>query len=1008
MINQKAEKRIDQILELLKSRKFIELPTDAVWYTAKTQNEYGDVPAGNELTWEKIQIFPYPYGEEWTNYWFKTKFPACLFRDIKGELFLEINSETDGMFYINGRPEAATNPNHKLARLDTFIQASKPMEISVECWAGHKFPGYHPSQSPQIFTTVSTKHRGGYPLYFSRPRMLIKQHIIYELYYDAYVLRELSKTLSPSSYQYMLMIDTLHKELMTLDFEDENLDRLASDAIEIRKKLLPLLNAKNGTITPNIYSVGTSHLDHAWLWTTEETIRKAARTASTMLNYTEDFPDFSFMFTQPAQMLSVKNRYPYIYSRVLEAYKKGKWEPAGTSWIEPDCMLSSGESLIRHFLLGLKVSQELYPKYRNDVFWIPDSFGYNGALPQILVGCGIKYFITSKIGWNDTNKFPYEIFLWEGIDGTKVPSQMIIGPYEGTNEPTEIVAMYDKIQNKEFQPTLMRSIGEGDGGGGTKLEDLEIMKRIHNLQGLPKNQWTTLNYAMEKIFSLDSITKLPVYKGELYLELHRGTYTSQATIKKNNKELEVLLHNAETIAAFLFLSGSTSNELKKVRQKITEAWEILLTNQFHDILPGSCINKVAQEANWSYDHARNELHEAMQSMQGGAASDKKYFNFNPTPIHSVFEGDMIAPYSNTVLYREKDFVNISITNQEIITQWGTLKYDERGGFSSIKLNNGRELVSFEALFNTLTIGNDTTLNWDAWDIDYDTIPSRQAIHAQKIHTIRVIDGCIVIEQVFKVSKQSTLKQTIKVHSLERKIDFYCTVDWHESHKILRVDFPTTITSDKAQFSIPFGYLSRSTTENTSWDRACFESPALNFVSYGDAGTTMVMASGSKYGYSVKNNTLGISLLKSAKAPDPYADQGYHEFHYSLYIEDGGTSGIQKAIQDGYETINPPALISNEPIWKLPMAIIPHRGEVLLETLKISEDDSGVIVRFYESLGTDSKITIVPDKEVVSNIFETNLIEVIQSEICSETIELDFHPFQIRTLLLVRRHNKDKE
>ncbi len=1009
MINKKAEKRIDQILQQLKYKIFLEQTTETIWYTAKTQNKYGDSPAGEELEWKAINSFPYSYGEEWMNYWFKTEFPSSLFNDLSCDLYLEIETETDGLFYINGRPESATNPNHKLVKLNKFIQKKESVNVSVECWAGHEFPGFHPSQAPQIFTTVSKKHMGGYPLFFSKPRMLVKQNELYHLYYDAFVLRELSKTLSLSSYHYMFIIDTLHKELMKLDFTDENPDSLVFMAKEIKTSLLPLLTAKNGTISPEIFSVGTSHLDHAWLWTIDETIRKAARTASTMLNYSEEFEDFSFMFTQPAQMLSVKKKYPYIYSRVLEAYKKGKWEPAGTSWIEPDCMLPSGESLIRQFLVGLKASQELYPGYKSDVFWIPDSFGYNGNLPQILLGCGIRYFITSKIGWNDTNRFPYELFLWEGVDGTRIPSQMIIGPYEGTNEPTEVFSMYDKIQNKEFQPKLMRSIGEGDGGGGTRLEDLEMMKRIRDIQGLPKNQWSTLESSMKEIFSSGCLKKLPVYKGELYLELHRGTFTTQAQIKKNNKELEILLHNAEFMASCLFWSCTKQHELKIAQEKIKEAWKIVLTNQFHDILPGSCISKVAQEANSSYDHARGILNEAIEIMQSKNTTNKLYFNFNPTLIHSISNGNLIAPYSNIIVDKGNKSSNIFIHDHEITTQWGTLKHDRCGGFSSIILMNGRELVCPDTKFNTLTLGTDTTLNWDAWDIEYDTIPSRHAINAQQNQTITVTEGqYATIEQSFAIGKRSTIKQTIRILSDERRIDFSCIVEWHEIHKILRVDFPTTIASETAQFSIPFGHLSRSTTENTSWDRACFESPSLNFVSYGDVGTTLVISSGSKYGYSVKNNVLSLSLLKSSTAPDPCADQGHHEFQYSLYFEEGGTKGIQKAIQDGYETLNPTVLISHEAKWKFPSKIYSNRGEVLLETVKISEDESGIIARFYESLGTDSQITLIPDKDEIYKVFETNMIEEIQSEVISNMegpIILDFHPFQIRTFLLKKQSKR---
>ena len=972
MLDRKAERRVDQIIAELEGRKTSEIKTGAVWYSASTEKEYGDTPAGDELKWTEIRKYPFEYGKPWTNFWFRAEVST---ENIEkdGDIYLELIPETDTLVYINGKPEGAVNPFHPLLKINRFLDAPA-LEIKAEAWGGHHFPGYHPSEGGRVLTAVAVKKKS-YPLRLSTPRILRKNENLWGLYFDAVVLRGLSKTLDTGGFLYQKIISTLQKSLLQLDFHEDD-SVLEEKAVGVRKLLEPLLKAENGTLTPEVISVGNAHLDHAWLWPISETTRKAARTALNMVNYTSEFPSFSFMFTQPVQMLAVKEKYPSVYGKVLEAYREGKWEPQGTSWVEPDCMLPSGEALIRQFIFGLRANRSLYPGYSGRVFWIPDSFGYNAQLPQILRGCGMEYFVTSKIGWNDTNAFPYDLFVWEGIDGTKIPAHMIIGAYEGKNTPEQIAECWGKIRHKDLQPALLRSVGEGDGGGGTMLEDLEEIEREHNLQGMPKNRWGKLEEAMKTIFTLSPPETLPVYKGELYLELHRGTYTVQADIKKYNKALERALHNADCLLSLVFADEGKSGRYTEAKALIDSSWKTLLTNHFHDILPGSCIEKAMTEAKASYRKALDDTEKAVSLLQDRDAK-LRTFDFNTL----TFEKN------------DSDAFRASLLDERTVyTHWGVIKLDDWGGISSLVTRDDRELVGSGKSLNTITLSPDTTIAWDAWDMEYDTIEGRKRIGKPVSLTVEEKGGNVLVKTEFVLSPKSKMSQTTVIHGDSLRIDFDTKVDWREEHKILRSEFPTTISAPYAQFSVPFGHVSRSTSENTSIERAQFETPSHEWTMLQDAATSCILASASKYGYRVKGGEMSISLLRSPQAPDPTADIGKHSFSYSFFVEEGSVKGLEKAIDDGYRVFNPPEKIRT--MFSLPFGVKTVEGKVVLETVKVSEKEDGIVLRFYEALGSVGKIIITSGKSKYEcDMTEENFSEEIKRD------TLTFKPFQVRTFLL---------
>lgn len=975
MITNKTELRIEQFIEYLKKRRFSNVETDSEWIYAETTETYGDKsPSLDMLQWDKISSFPFQYGKEWINYWFFSSFNFK--KEREAEYYISIETETDSLIYIDGKIEAASNPCHPFLKLN-----QSKFTIMIESWGGHFFPGFHPDEEGRVMTTLaSVKKR--YPLFFKEPRILKKNKEIWDLYYDAYTLYSLSKSLDKNTIRFQRIVSKLHDSLIKLDFTLSDKE-LCESAKMIREEIQPLLKAKNGTSAPIIYSIGAAHIDHAWLWPISETTRKAARTALNMVKYLNEYPDFKYISSQPAQMVEVKQKYPSVYQRVLEAYKEGRWEAVGTSWIEPDCMLSSGESLIRQFLVGLKYSRELYPNYSSDVFWIPDSFGYNGQLPQILKGCKMNYFVTSKIGWNETNVFPYGIFEWEGIDGTRIKSHMIMGAYNGSNDPKEIQANWNKIQHKDMQSMLIRSIGEGDGGGGTTIDDIELIKREEDLEGLPKNSWKNLEDALVTIFSSPLNKPLPVYKGELYLELHRGAYTSQSNIKKYNKTLEVKIHNAEYLLALTFSEEGMSKRVKKAKELIDKAWLILLTNQFHDILPGSIIRKASEEANKKYSEAKNYLEEAIVLLQD-IDKDSVLFSFTP----SFF-----------ISYKDIKEV-ILVEKNKVTTSWATIQIDEYGFISSLVVNYGgvkREIVEKGRSLNTLTLSPDYTLNWDAWDMEYDTLPLRRSIG--KPLSIKIVnEGNIAfVECEYDISNLSKIRQKTIIHNDSHRIDFETMVIWKEKHKVLRAEFPTVIRAVESESSIPFGYIKRSTMENNSWQRAQFEFPVHLWLRLGDATTSCIMASPHKYGYSVKDNEMSITLLRSPEAPDPLCDVGEHEFSYSFFVEEGGEEGLRKAIADGYSVSNPP--INLRKVNHFPFEIIYLSGLVILETVKLSEKEDGFVLRFYEALGGYGAISIQTPSDMSVSI--SNMIE--EDEIKTSEDKFNFEPFEVKTFII--RKNK---
>ena len=960
----KAEKRIDQYIDLLERRAYdsVEKSPFGSWFFSETEKTYGEVLP--DLPYAPIE-FPLQYGKPWTNYWFTT---TISLPSLERELFLLLDTETDTLVFIEGKPFGATNPFHKKLRVTEFV--GKTITLHLEAWAGHEFPGYHPSEGGRVLTTVAMRKKE-YPLLFSPPSLLVRDEDTYGLYYDVLTLRQLAKTLPTNGFHYQHLISSLHTALSGLPLTTEKDDQFLSKVKDVRESIKSLLQAKNGQFAPQVLSIGNAHLDHAWLWPIAETTRKAARTCLNMVNFTREYPSFVFMFSQPAQMEAVRKEYPSVYEKVLHAYRAGSWEPNGVCYVEPDCVLSSGESLIRQCMVGMSLTRELFDGYEGDVFWLPDSFGYTAALPQILVGCGVSYFVTSKLSWNDTNRFPYDLFLWESLDGTQIPTHMIQGAYEGTNDPEEISRAYEGIIHKDLQPTLMRSIGEGDGGGGTLRRDLELMKREGDLQGIPKNRWSSLSSAMHEIFN--GREDLPVYRGELYLELHRGTYTSQARLKRWNRKLEGMLHSAEYLSALRFSQGVNVTDFLNV---IDSVWKTVLTNQFHDILPGSSIRLVNEEAEVSYEEAHALLEPYLT--EGG----NLILNTNSFSLMQE-DGSVIPPYTSGPRVESSGREERAQTTLSLA--WATLTLDDFGGISSMLMGT-RELVEQGKSFNSLTLAEDYPIFWDAWDIEADTQQKEERVCSLTSQSVSEDSLFWYVEQQFAVGRASSLVQTMVISKELPKIEFSTEVDWREKHQLLRVSFPTTIRTESALFDVPFGYISRKTDVNTSLERAKFEVAAHKWAALCDPSLSLALASDCKYGYRVREGELTLSLLRSSAAPDPDADQGQHTFTYALLCSEDGLLPI---MEGAAHLNNPPIAIERESEALCTLV----GGSVILETVKVREDRKGLVLRLRECLGTWAEVKLNFSSALqAQSLILTNMME---QEIEQERLFV-FKPFEVKT------------
>jgi len=1037
MLTQKAEARIRQYLAFLDEYKY-----DSVAPLSFESLETADfLRSPPRDGWKRITL-PHHYGKEWTTYWFRTEFSFP--KEAAGkEVFLRAKPNADSLVFVDGTPAGAVNPLREKLRLTDSAKAGKACAVHLESYAGHSYTGMMPLQRPSIILTLS-KHISHYPIDFESADLAVKSPAVYALYYDSLVLFELSQQLEADSLRRSKVLHDLYAALMEVRFTARG-DELARQAAAADKSLQDLLAARNGTTAPTIYIMGHAHIDHAWLWPLAETERKAARTFSSMCRLAEEFPEFHFLQSQPAQLDAVRREYPAVFAEVKKAFAKGQWEPNGGMWVEADCNIPSGESLIRQFLVGKAATRDMLG-YEGDTLWLPDVFGYAAALPQILAGCGIRWFVTSKINWNDTTRFPYDTFLWRGIDGTGVPTHYITSRINGYNGRVRAQNLFDcwkQVQHKDVQSGVISSIGEGDGGGGTMRSDLEYARRLQDLEGAPRVAWTTVTRALESIFG--SVTDLPTWEGELYLELHRGTYTTQARTKRNNRTQELALRETELLSAAAVMLGLRA---EYPHQELLECWKKLLTNQFHDIIPGSSIARVYQDAEKSYGEIRSAAGrltaDAKKLLAAGLNGPVVAFNalswarsglavlpwnerYNkpadlagpgePAPVQvgktlddepqaAAFLG---VPAMGMAAYRPQPASGarpsaFSVQADTIQTPFYMVEMDGARRITHLlDKESGRDIVKSGELMNRLVTAEDVPTVWDAWDVEADW--TRSMKDEDRLQSSQVISSGPVFLQVrntYKIGESSTLRQDMIFYSGQRRIDFRTRVDWHENHRLLKAAFPVNVLTTEARCEVQYGHVKRGTTANLPTDRARFEFCAHKWICVEEAGFGVALLNDCKYGHDVRGPVMRITLLRSPKAPDPEADMGVHYFTYSLLPYQGGFS-VETVVRQAYDLNVPLSVLeagsgaSGPPQMSLMEVDCP---EVIVEAVKQAEDGSGVVVRLYEASGGSRKAALTLHA-MVAGAWESDMLERNRTPLDHgpRSVPLAFRPFEIKTVVL---------
>jgi alpha-mannosidase len=745
--------------------------------------------------------------------------------------------------------------------------------------------------------------------------------------------------------------------------------------------LAALYEHHNATRVHEIAAIGHAHIDTAWLWPLDETRRKLVRTFASQTRYMDEYPEYRFACSQAQQYAWIEERQPDLWQRIRAKVEAGQFVPVGGSWIEPDCNLPSGESLVRQFVLGQRFFEDRFGR-RCREFWAPDAFGYCGQLPQILRLCGITRFLTQKLSWNKFNRPDSHTFVWQGLDGSEVLAHF--PPADDYNSNVDVRTLSyanHAFADHESSSRSLLVYGFGDGGGGPTRPMLERLRRLRDLQGVPRVRPATSD---EFFSALEAETAVrPVVVGELYFEYHRGVYTTQAFVKRGNRVCEQLLHDVEFL-------GVARGEYP--RGELDRLWKLLLLQQFHDILPGSSITLV-------YDDARRDFEQLEWSLRLLIGDGPTPVNTVGVPRREVVEGEAglvvveAPPFGDGAVVAADEAVRadgLTLENGHLRVTLG-----EDGGVRSVfEKATRREVLA--APGNVLELYEDRPVKFDAWDIDPAHLETRrEAAPAESWQAVSQgpLRGEVVFER--RLGERSTLRQTVRLDVGARRLEFHTEVDWHEKHTLLKVCFPLAVHARHATYEAPFGYAERPTHFSTSFDRARYEVPGHRFADLSEHGFGAALLTDSKYGYSCHGNELRISLLRSPMSPDPDADMGRHAFAYALYPHAGGwreAGVLAEAIR-----FNAPLRWSGGvgESW----ASVDDRN-LVLDTIKHAEGSDAVVLRLYEAHGGrgTARVRLVspPARAQLANALEEPLGEVVVE---GDTLVLPYLPHQVLTVLV---------
>lgn len=939
------------------------------------------------------------------------------------------NAGFEAMCYINEKPYQGVDVNHKEVFFPEELYG-KTFRLTFRLWSGLEGGGVPRLQEHKI----------------AQADLVWLDEKADDFYYMGSLILDTIKNLedgNPVKYDLRTALDTA---CHCIDWSYPGSESFYESLHQADDVLNTKIDGMEKNSLVNVHCIGHTHIDMAWLWRLKHTHEKASRSFSTVLRMMEMFPEYIFLQTQPQLYEYIKEDFPEIYEEIKKRVAEGRWETDGGMWVEADCNLTSGESLTRQILIGSKFIKDEFGK-DVEYLWLPDVFGYSWALPQILKKSGIDMFMTTKISWNQYNRMPHDTFHWKGMDGSEVLTHFITTPepwnepgswfytYNGLLTAKTVKGVWDAYSEKEMNKDLLISYGYGDGGGGVNRDLLEARRRIDKIPGLPTLKTST---AGEYFRNLKETVKetdqyVHTWDGELYLEYHRGTYTSQGYNKRMNRKMELLYRRTEWMTA---MAAAMAKDLALAEQeKLTNGWKMILTNQFHDIIPGSSIHEVYEDCRRDYEKVNHIAEEVTAAYKAVALEEKEgaytvynasgwimdelaAFPFEEGVVYTDTEGNVLpSQIAENVTYVQVN--NVPAMGHKVIfakkgennTESSAFTVNGRNietPFYSISLNNygqitrlydkteKREVLASGERGNVLQMFEDKPIDNDAWDIDI--------FYQQKMREVTELTGfevtqCgslrLVIHMEWKYMN-TAIAQDMTLYSRNRRIDFKTEVDFQERQQLLKAAFTVDIRSTFATYDIQYGNVRRANHWNTSWDQARFESVGHRFADLSERGYGVALMNDCKYGYDIKDNLMRISLLRSGRQPDHIQDVGRHEFTYSL-LPHKGDFVDGHVVEEAYALNNPVDVFEGADKAPYESFFTVDNTQIEIDAVKKSENGKYLVVRFHDFAGTRQKVTLTPYFEY-REWAESDLMERPIEAFRNDAAVFTLHPYEIKTVL----------
>lgn len=941
------------------------------------------------------------------------------------------NSGFESMLYLNGSPYQGVDANHREVFLDDSL-CGTTINMTFRLWTGLEGGG----------RPVEQEHR------INRADLAWLDEPTDRLYYMGMMLVDTLKNLEAGDAVKYTLQNALDDACMYIDWSDPGSAGFYESVRRAQEALDAAVDGMEKHSGVIVDCVGHTHIDMAWLWRLKHTREKASRSFSTVLRLMEQYPEYIFLQTQPQLYEYIKEDFPEIYDKIKEKIADGQWECDGGMWVEADCNLTSGESLTRQILLGSRFIQEEFGK-NVEYLWLPDVFGYSWALPQILKKSGIDTFMTTKISWNQYNRMPHDTFLWKGIDGSEVLTHFITTPdpwsepgswfytYNGQLTPKTVKGSWEAYSEKAMNQELLIAYGYGDGGGGVNRDTLEQRRCIDRIPGLPHLKTSTAGEYFRKLHRTVEETKqfVPSWDGELYLEYHRGTYTSHGYNKRMNRKMEQLYRRAEWMAVMKAVAHGRMEEADQ--EKLTVGWKHILTDQFHDIIPGSSIHEVYEDSRKDYEYierlgseveqdfyadrlregqdvytvlntsgwARDEVVRLEEDRAGSFKDNMGRLLMSQREAGGTYVAVKCVPAMGTAEIRFEPGEDtqakaaFSINGKEIETPFYLISVNEYGQLSRLfDKTFKREVLPEGECANVLQIFEDKPLDNDAWDIDI--------FYQQKMKEITGL-VCFEVKECGSLRMRihmeweyghSSIRQDMVLYSTDRRIDFRTEVDYHERHQLLKAAFPVDIRSTYGTYDIQYGNVRRPNHWNTSWDMARFESVAHRFADLSERNYGVSLLNDCKYGHDIKDHVIRISLIKAAVHPDYSQDQGTHEFTYAL-LPHGGDFVEGRTVQEAFALNEAMLAVRGSLDLGYGSFVSFDNDQVELDAVKKSEDGTGIIIRFHEFAGSSQKVTVKMGFAYQSWA-ETDLRErPLGEETRGQEIALRLRPYEIKTIIV---------